>query len=109
MLSNFLFKNFYCFSKVCKTPLEAIRGMKNGSFILVGGFGLCGIPMNLINAVRQAELKDLIVASDGCGRGDITNKSNWGLGVLLPNKQIKRMILSFIGTNKLLEHMYING
>lgn len=83
--------------------------MKNGSFVLAGGFGLCGIPMNLINAVRQANLKDLIVASDGCGRGDNTGKHDWGLGVLLPNHQIKRMILSFIGTNKLLEHMYIHG
>jgi acyl CoA:acetate/3-ketoacid CoA transferase alpha subunit len=52
MLSNFFFKNFNCFSKICKTPSEAIRGIQNGSFIFAGGFGLCGVPMNLINAVR---------------------------------------------------------
>lgn len=58
--------------------------------------------MNLINAVREEGFKDLTIASDGAGRGDLTGKNNWGLGVLLPKNQIKRMILSFIGTNKLL-------
>ena len=52
MLGNLFFKQFYCFSKLFKTPAEAIIGIKNGSFLLVGGFGLCGVPMNLINAIR---------------------------------------------------------
>lgn len=54
-------------------------------------------------------MKNLTIASDGFGRGDLTGKSDWGLGVLLPTNQVKRAIISFIGTNKRLEHMYLNG
>jgi acyl CoA:acetate/3-ketoacid CoA transferase alpha subunit len=52
MLTNFLTKSFFNFAKICKTPSEAIQGLKDGDLLLAGGFGLCGIPMNLINAVR---------------------------------------------------------
>jgi len=65
--------------------------------------------MNLINAVRESGVKNLTVVSDGFGRGDLTGKSDWGLGVLLPENQVKRAVLSYIGTNKKLEHMYLNG
>lgn len=47
-----LVKNSFNFSTICKTPQQAIEGVKNGSFLLVGGFGICGVPMNLINAIR---------------------------------------------------------
>lgn len=83
--------------------------MKDGDLVLAGGFGLCGIAMNLINAVKQSGVKDLTVVSDGFGRGDLTGKNDWGLAVLLPTNQVKRAMLSFIGTNKRLEHMYLNG
>ena len=109
MLGSILNRTFFNFARICKTPKEAIEGMKDGDYLLAGGFGLCGIPMNLINAVRQAGLKNLTIASDGFGRGDLTGKNDWGLGVLLPNNQVKRAIISFIGTNKRLEHMYLNG
>ncbi len=109
MLSRFLTNSFFNFAKVCKTPSEAIQGLKDKDFLLVGGFGLCGIPMNLINAVRESNVKNLTIASDGFGRGDLTGKNDWGLGVLLPTNQVKRTIVSFIGTNKRLEHMYLNG
>ena len=74
--------------------------MKDGDMIFVGGFGLSGIPMNLINSIRENSIQNLTIVSDGCGRGDLTGKTDWGLGVLLPTNQIKRIILSFIGTNK---------
>jgi acyl CoA:acetate/3-ketoacid CoA transferase alpha subunit len=104
MLSKFLSRSFFNFAHICKTPSEAIHGMKDGDYLLAGGFGLCGIPMNLINAVREAGHKNLTIASDGFGRGDLTGKHDWGLGVLLPTRQVKRAIVSFIGTNKRLEH-----
>jgi acyl CoA:acetate/3-ketoacid CoA transferase alpha subunit len=52
MLRKFLSKPFYNFAKICKTPSEAIEGLKDGDTLMVGGFLLCGVPMNLLNAVR---------------------------------------------------------
>lgn len=100
MLGKLLNKTFFNFAQICKTPAEAIKGIKDGSYLLAGGFGLCGIPMNLINAVKESGCKNLTIASDGFGRGDLTGKNDWGLGVLLPTNQVKKAIVSFIGTNK---------
>jgi 3-oxoacid CoA-transferase subunit A len=66
---------------------------------MVGGFGLCGVPMNLIEAVKVLNPKNLTIASNDCGYGDIDPAKDWGLAVLLRNKQIKRMIASFLGEN----------
>jgi acyl CoA:acetate/3-ketoacid CoA transferase alpha subunit len=85
------------FAKICSSPLEAIEGIKDGSFLLVGGFGICGVPMNLINAVKQAGVKELTIASNNCGVGDKDGINDWGLAVLLRNRQIKRMISSYVG------------
>jgi acyl CoA:acetate/3-ketoacid CoA transferase alpha subunit len=52
MLSKILTRTFFNFAKICKTPSEAIEGLKDGDMLLVGGFLLCGVPMNLLNAVR---------------------------------------------------------
>jgi acyl CoA:acetate/3-ketoacid CoA transferase alpha subunit len=82
------------FSKIFKTPLEAIHDLKEGQKVLMGGFGLCGIPEHLIEAVRQKGTKDLTVVSNTGGVAD------WGLGILLQSKQIKRMIASYVGENK---------
>jgi acyl CoA:acetate/3-ketoacid CoA transferase alpha subunit len=60
----------------------------------VGGFGLCGIPENLINAIKEHKIKDLTIASNNAGIDD------FGLGVLLRGKQVKRMISSYVGENK---------
>eukprot|EP00919_Chromeraceae_sp_WS-2016_P005266 GHVR01012432.1.p1 GENE.GHVR01012432.1~~GHVR01012432.1.p1 ORF type:complete len:104 (-),score=4.87 GHVR01012432.1:59-370(-) len=94
-----LARNLYLFSKICKTSEEAIQGIHNKSFLLVGGFGICGTPMNLIQAVKESGVKELTIASNNCGFGDKTGEKDWGLSVLLRNKQIKRMISSYVGEN----------
>lgn len=70
MFSRQLLKRWQQFAKICKTPEEAIEGIKDGSLILSGGFGISGVPMNLINAIREAGIKDLTIASNNCGLGD---------------------------------------
>src|ERR1700729_1124988 len=71
--------------------------------IMAGGFGLCGIPENLIAAIREAGVKDLTVVSNNCGIDD------FGLGILLAGGQIKKMISSYVGENKLFEQLYLEG
>ncbi|KAK7100759.1 succinyl-CoA:3-ketoacid coenzyme A transferase 1, mitochondrial-like [Littorina saxatilis] len=90
-------------AQFCKTPLEAIKDIKDGSTILVGGFGICGIPENLIRALLAKGVKDLTVVSDNAGVADV------GLGLLLIERQIKRMISSFIGQNPVFQHQYMKG
>ncbi|PTT77969.1 succinyl-CoA--3-ketoacid-CoA transferase, partial [Pseudomonas sp. HMWF010] len=68
-----------------------------------GGFGLCGIPENLIAAIRETGVKDLTVVSNNCG------VDGFGLGILLENRQIKKMISSYVGENKLFEQLYLSG
>jgi len=99
MLALNIFKRFTLFSKICSSPKEAIEGIKDGSLLLVGGFGISGIPMNLINAVKESKVRELTVASNNCGFGDKDGKMDWGLSVLLRTKQIKRMISSYVGEN----------
>jgi 3-oxoacid CoA-transferase subunit A len=82
---------------------EAISEIKDGATIMVGGFGLVGIPENLIKALCNSGVKDLIVISNNCGIDD------WGLGLLLKNKQIKKMISSYVGENKEFERQVLNG
>jgi 3-oxoacid CoA-transferase A subunit len=72
-------------------------------YSLVGGFGLCGIPENLIAALRQKGSKNLTVVSNNCGVDD------FGLGVLLANKQIKKMVSSYVGENAEFERQYLHG
>ena len=99
MFSQQLLKTWYQVAKICNTPQEAIRGIKNGSFLLVGGFGICGVPANLIQAIKEANIKELTCASNNCGLGDKEGKLDWGLGTLLRGGQIKRMIASYVGEN----------
>ncbi|PRP72985.1 hypothetical protein PROFUN_14648, partial [Planoprotostelium fungivorum] len=89
--------------KICKTAAEAVSDIPSGSQLLVGGFGLCGIPENLIEAVKQKGVKDLTVVSNNCGIDD------FGLGILLQTRQIKRMIASYVGENALFEKLYLTG
>ncbi|XP_040564089.1 succinyl-CoA:3-ketoacid coenzyme A transferase 1, mitochondrial [Lepeophtheirus salmonis] len=84
-------------------PLDAIKDIKDGSKLLVGGFGLCGIPENLIDALIKAQPKYLTVVSNNAGVDD------FGLGLLLQNRQIKRMISSYVGENKEFERQYLSG
>lgn len=82
---------------------EAVREVKDGMTLMVGGFGLVGIPENLIKALCEKNVKDLTVISNNCGVDD------WGLGLLLRNKQIKKMIASYVGENKEFERQVLSG
>jgi 3-oxoacid CoA-transferase subunit A len=82
---------------------EAVKEIKDGSTLMVGGFGLCGIPENLILALVETGVKDLTIISNNCGVDD------WGLGLLLKNKQIKKMISSYVGENKEFERQVLSG
>ena len=75
----------------------------DGMTVMAGGFGLCGIPENLIAAMRLAGVRDLTVISNNCGI------DGFGLGILLESGQIKKMISSYVGENKLFEKLYLSG
>ena len=91
-------------SKVRPGAAEALEGvLSDGMTIMAGGFGLCGIPENLIAGIRAAGVKALTVISNNCGVDD------FGLGVLLAGGQIKKMISSYVGENKLFEQLYLSG
>jgi acyl CoA:acetate/3-ketoacid CoA transferase alpha subunit len=66
-------------SKIVSTAEEAVAGINNGNFLLFGGFGLCGIPMNLIAAISKSNVKDLVIASNDGGAADIHGDHAWGL------------------------------
>jgi 3-oxoacid CoA-transferase subunit A len=89
--------------KVRSSALEAVKlaGIHDGATIAAGGFGLCGIPELAIAALRQAGPKDLTFVSNNCGVDD------FGLGILLQNKQIKKMISSYVGENKEFERQFL--
>ena len=88
-------------AKVYKGALEAVYDIKDGSRLLVGGFGLCGIPENLISALKQKGVKNLTCVSNNAGVDD------FGLGLLLQTRQIKKMIASYVGENKEFERQYL--
>jgi 3-oxoacid CoA-transferase subunit A len=81
----------------------AIEKLKDGATVLMGGFGLCGIPENLIAAVRRAGTKNLTVVSNNAGVDD------FGIGLLLQNRQVKKMISTYVGENKLFEQLVLSG
>jgi len=80
----------------------AIANLRDGMTVLMGGFGLCGIPENLIAAVRRKGTRDLTVVSNNAGVDD------FGIGLLLQTKQVKKMIATYVGENKLFERMVLN-
>ena len=83
---------------------EALAGLLfDGMTIMAGGFGLCGIPENLIAAIRESGVKNLTVVSNNCG------VDGFGLGLLLEAGKIKKMISSYVGENKLFEQLYLSG
>lgn len=81
-------------NKVVKSAAEAIADIKSGQTLMAGGFGLCGIPENLIGALAATQINALTVVSNNCGVDD------FGLGLLLQQRQIKKMISSYVGENK---------
>ncbi|KAI6648795.1 Succinyl-CoA:3-ketoacid coenzyme A transferase 1, mitochondrial-like [Oopsacas minuta] len=92
-----------CRVELCGSVEEAIRDIKDGDRLLVGGFGLCGIPENLIQAIADSELTDLTCVSNNAG----TDK--YGLGILLNARKIKRMMSSYVGENKEFQRQYLDG
>lgn len=90
-------------SKINESFEAAIQDIHDGATIIVGGFGLSGIPEKSILALRDKGVKDLTIISNNCGVDD------WGLGLLLANKQIKKMISSYVGENKIFEQQFLSG
>ena len=91
-------------NKIFPSANEALKGIvKDGQLLAVGGFGLCGIPEALIEALRSAGVKDLTVISNNAG------VDGFGLGRLLETRQIKKMISSYVGENKEFERQYLAG
>lgn len=106
LCKNALFKSsarFLSSGKVYDNAKEAVEDISNGSIISVGGFGVCGIPENLIKSLSQQGAKDLTCVSNNAGLDDA------GLGLLLQTGQVKRMISSYVGENKHFEKLYLTG
>lgn len=81
----------------------AVADIPDGATIMVGGFGLCGNPENLISALHRKGVKDLTIISNNCGTTDL------GLGVLLQARQVRRMVASYVGENKEFERQFLSG
>jgi 3-oxoacid CoA-transferase A subunit len=90
-------------NKVVANAREAIADVSDGASILAGGFGLCGVPENLIAALAEKGVKNLTVISNNAGIDGA------GLGVLLKNGQIRKMVSSYVGENKEFERQYLSG
>jgi len=91
------------FNKVVTSYQEAMAGLTDDMTIIAGGFGLCGIPENLIGEIKKQGVKGLTIVSNNCGI------DGFGLGVLLEDHQIKKMVASYVGENKLFEEQLLSG
>lgn len=89
--------------KVYENAKSAIEGVKDNMTLLVGGFGLCGIPENCIEALRDSGVKNLTCVSNNAGVDD------FGLGLLLQTRQIKKMLSSYVGENATFEKQFMSG
>ena len=91
-------------NKVVRSAEEALHGItRDGMTLAVGGFGLCGIPEKLLEALRDTGVRDLTVASNNAG------VDGWGLGLLLETRQIRKMISSYVGENVEFERQFLQG
>ena len=91
-------------SKIYPDATAALHGLlRDGLTVMSGGFGLCGIPENLIDAIAESGVKGLTVVSNNCGVDD------FGLGLLLKTRQIAKMVSSYVGENKEFERQYLSG
>src|SRR5918996_4849475 len=90
-------------NKVVSSAVEAVSVIPDGATLMVGGFGLCGIPVNLIQALRELGTRDLTVISNNAGIDD------HGLGILLRSRQVRKMISTYVGENKEFERQYLTG
>lgn len=91
------------FDKVVHSYAEALAGLRDGMTIISGGFGLCGIPENLIVQIKKMGVKGLTIVSNNCGI------DGFGLGVLLEDRQIRKMVSSYVGENKQFERQMMSG
>lgn len=91
------------FDKVVNSFDEALAGLQDGMTIIAGGFGLCGIPEGCIEHIQKSGIRDLTIVSNNCGVDD------FGLGLLLKGKQIRKMISSYVGENAEFEKQYLSG
>lgn len=90
-------------NKVVSSAAEAVKDITDNVTLMSGGFGLCGNPENLITALLQKGVKGLTIIANNCGTTDL------GLGVLLANKQVKKMVASYVGENKIFEKQFLSG
>lgn len=90
-------------NKVVANATEAVQGLKSGMTIMLGGFGLCGIPENCISEMTNMDIKNLICISNNAGVDD------FGLGLLLQKRQIRKMISSYVGENDEFERQMLSG
>src|SRR5215475_1286170 len=90
-------------NKTVASSDEAVKDIPDGATLVVGGFGLCGIPENLIAALVRKGTKNLTVVSNNCGVDD------WGLGLLLRTRQIRKMVSSYVGENAEFERQFLSG
>jgi len=90
-------------NKVVANADEAIRDIQDGAVLMVGGFGLCGVPENLIAALARKGVKNLVTISNNAGVDE------FGLGTLLKNRQVRKHIGSYVGENKMFEQMVLSG
>jgi 3-oxoacid CoA-transferase subunit A len=90
-------------NKVVASAEEAVKDISDGALLVVGGFGLCGIPENLINALVKSGVKNLTCVSNNAGVDD------WGLGQLLQTKQVRKMVSSYVGENAEFERQFLAG
>jgi 3-oxoacid CoA-transferase subunit A len=90
-------------NKVLASAEEAVARIPDGATIMMGGFGLCGIPENLIAALRARGTKELTVISNNAGIDD------FGIGILLKSRQVRKMIATYVGENKEFERQYLTG
>jgi 3-oxoacid CoA-transferase/3-oxoacid CoA-transferase subunit A len=90
-------------NKTVASAAEAVRDIQDGASLLAGGFGLCGNPENCIRALREKNVRGLTIISNNCGVDDK------GLGILLKNGQVKKMISSYVGENKTFERLFLSG
>src|SRR5229473_6816601 len=90
-------------NKVLASAAEAVAAIPEGASIMMGGFGLCGIPENLIAALHTRGTRGLTVISNNAGVDD------FGIGVLLRSRQVKKMISTYVGENKEFERQFLSG
>ena len=91
------------FNKVVGSYQEAMTGLEDGMTIIAGGFGLCGIPENLITEIKRIGARELTIVSNNCG------VDGFGLGVLLEDRQVKKMVSSYVGENNLFMEQLLSG